>query len=796
MPRLRPALSLALLAVLPAACNKSTPKAGPAVTTTAAPARNTQAEYDLTRLAAELKAASPEKRTKAITMAADLDAEGEEVIPVLLTALKEPTVGKLGNTSERPDSTRETAVLALLGIKDRGKKALLEKGLAGLEVDLKHKDPSVREHTANAIGMVGPDAKGSAEALTKLGADPSKEVRNAAYRAMEKIKTVPPGPILKLMNHPNLDIAAQAADALRWLKPTGPESVPPLLEALKREPRAKEEPNDVAYIRNAAADALGNIGKGAEAAVDDLVDMLKRVKQEDFEKMVRPMKATDTSVAVAGPVHALRRIGKPAVPAVVPLLKSKEPIVRYQAAAVLSGMTPADGAEALPRVQEALEAERGLPNGQMMIFQELAAGALNLGGDQEKVTTLVIDLLKSDEEVVRLQAARLLARVGRKAAPAVPRLTELLNDPKYEVQVAAVEALAAAGPAAKDAVIELGKKAESEDVGLARAACQALRNLGPAAAPAAPSLAKALDANDQSLCIDAALALAAVGPEAVTAVGALVKHLADDSTRREERVALLQAAAAIGPPAKDALPTITKLVTDKDLAVRAAAIETLGKVGDGNPEAIKKLTDVLKDTRNTPPSAQAALLRALAGMGAKGKSAAGDVKAYQDAAKDTSSKVWAAAALTALGTDADANARVVLAALKDTSPQAKTARVSAIDAAELLGPKAKPGVPDLVEALKDKSAAGRADGTTVRDRAARTLGKLGPTAKPAVGPLADLLKDPDKGARRSAAEALGAIGPDASAAVPKLRDLARAEPDLAGVANAALDRIEPPKKTD
>ena len=55
--------------------------------------------------------------------------------------------------------------------------------------------------------------------------------------------------------------------------------------------------------------------------------------------------------------------------------------------------------------------------------------------------------------------------------------------------------------------------------------------------------------------------------------------------------------------------------------------------------------------------------------------------------------MWVAATLVALGTDVDANSQVVLAALKDKSPQAKTARGTAVEAAEFLGPKGKAGGP-------------------------------------------------------------------------------------------------------
>jgi HEAT repeat protein len=527
--------------------------------------------------------------------------------------------------------------------------------------------------------------------------------------------------------------------------------------------------------------------------VPTLVAMLTKIKEDDLGRMIMPSKGESSQLS--GPILALRKIGKPAVAAIIPLLKHEEPIVRYSAAAVLSGMNKGEAAEALPKIQEALEAERGLGNGQMIIFEELVAATINHGGDADKVVPAIIELLKSDDEAVRYRAAKMLARVGRKAEPAVSKLIELLNDPKPQVQAAAIEALTAIGPAAKDAVIALAKKVEGDDVQLARDAATALRGFGPIAAPAAPALAKALDSNDSSLCLDAANALAAIGPEAVSAIDAIAKHLLDETGRRDERIALLQATAAIGPPAKQAIPAVNTLLTRKEIPVQVAAAETLGKIGAGDPEAIKKLGEVLKVTSN-PQAIQHAVLRALAGMGAKGNSAALDVKVYQDQTRDAASKVWASATLVALGSDADTNAKAVLAALRDAAPTAKTARVAAIESAEYLGARAKPGVPDLIEALKDKSAIGRTDGGTVREKAAQALGRLGATAKEAIRPLTDMLKETDRAARRAAAEALGLFGPDAVVAAPKLRELARTDPELAGVANAALDRLEPMKKME
>src|SRR5262249_50251516 len=370
---MRPALLLlGLSLLLPLGCHRSAPTKELTESPTVAPAPSSGV-YDPPRLSADLRASSPARRQMAIEKAAALNAQGEDVVPILLEALKDPTAGELGGTRIAvATSTREAAVLALLNLKAKGTKALTEIGLKTLENGLKDAKPNVREHTANAIGMVGPDAKSSAPAVIPLCMDKDPHVRSAAYSAVERIKTVPAEPILKMLVHPDVAVAEDAASALEWLNPTGSTAIPLLLDALKREPREKDDPVAVSHIRSAAAEALAGVGKGSETAVPALVDAILKARPEDVERMTRPVKATDTAANMSGPVMALRRIGAPAVAAVTPLLKNEQAIVRYQAAAVFSGIGPA-GFTALPEVQTALEAERGLPTGQMYVFEELVA---------------------------------------------------------------------------------------------------------------------------------------------------------------------------------------------------------------------------------------------------------------------------------------------------------------------------------------------------------------------------------------------------------------------------------------
>jgi HEAT repeat protein len=150
-----------------------------------------------------------------------------------------------------------------------------------------------------------------------------------------------------------------------------------------------------------------------------------------------------------------------------------------------------------------------------------------------------------------------------------------------------------------------------------------------------------------------------------------------------------------------------------------------------------------------------------------------------------------------MGTDADNHLKSVLSAIKDKAPEAAGARIAAIEAVAVLGPKAEAAGPDLRDLLKDKSLVARGDRTQVRERAARSLARLGgETARRAIPALTDMLRDTNPNVRRAAVEALGTIGPDAIVAAPKLRELARTDPAVADAAQDALDRIEPASKIE
>jgi HEAT repeat protein len=173
---------------------------------------------------------------------------------------------------------------------------------------------------------------------------------------------------------------------------------------------------------------------------------------------------------------ALRKIKKTigrAVPALMQALKDPYPNVRYAAALTLAR-------EGKPVV---------IPDADLSAEEEYPVAR----SGREELTALVEGLGDSDARI-RQGAAKILARLGPAAKPAVPELLQALEDPAPGVREAAGEALRQIGPEAVPALVQ-ALSAQRADV--RESAALALGLIGPAAQNAIPHL-RELSANDPS----------------------------------------------------------------------------------------------------------------------------------------------------------------------------------------------------------------------------------------------------------------------------------------------------------
>ena len=222
-----------------------------------------------------------------------------------------------------------------------------------------------------------------------------------------------------------------------------------------------------------------------------------------------------------------------------------------------TGSEPALPGRMPPRVQLSL------------LDRQFAAGPPPRGSVPE-IVALLRRLMDDPDMPLRMQAVRLLARLGRDAAPAAEALAGLVGDSYTALDSAAREALAAIGPPAIGPTTALLRGSDRRR--RVRGAW-VLAAMGRAAAPAIPELRAALDGADDTLARACVRAIrAAVGASGDPAViRDLVGH-ANPHAAAEAATVL----GRLGFPGFTELRALTAALARREGDVRRAAAEALG----------------------------------------------------------------------------------------------------------------------------------------------------------------------------------------------------------------------------
>jgi len=141
--------------------------------------------------------------------------------------------------------------------------------------------------------------------------------------------------------------------------------------------------------------------------------------------------------------------------------------------------------------------------------------------------------LRDQDSTVAGDAARALGALGKRATPSVAALVTTLEHEDPYVRIYAAEALASIGPSAATATKALAEALADPVPGVRWSACEALGSIGPAAQSAVPQLIDALEDEFLYVRIFAAGALGSIGPKARSARTAL-QAAADDPALRDE----------------------------------------------------------------------------------------------------------------------------------------------------------------------------------------------------------------------------------------------------------------------
>ena len=197
------------------------------------------------------------------------------------------------------------------------------------------------------------------------------------------------------------------------------------------------------------------------------------------------------------------------------------------------------GPPAIPLLVELLRHEQAS-------FRRSALNELiDLAPDTESIQPALRRALGDTDVIVAGDAARALGALGPRASPSVSALVKTLSHGDPYVRVYAAEALASIGPKAGAATTALAKALGDPIPGVRWAAGEALASIGPAARSAVPQLIEALKDDFLYVRICAAGALGSIGPKARAARAAL-RAAASDPTMRSEAEWALDRIAGVG----------------------------------------------------------------------------------------------------------------------------------------------------------------------------------------------------------------------------------------------------------
>jgi outer membrane protein assembly factor BamB/HEAT repeat protein len=163
---------------------------------------------------------------------------------------------------------------------------------------------------------------------------------------------------------------------------------------------------------------------------------------------------------------------------------------------------------------------------------------IDLAPDTEWIQPALRRTLRDKDPMVAGDAARALGALGKRASPSVGALVKALSHEEPHVRIYAAEALASIGPNAAAATRDLAKAVSDPIPGVRWAACEALASIGPAAQSAVPQLIEALTDEFLYVRICAAGALGSIGPKAQSAREALREAATDPTLRNEAEWAL------------------------------------------------------------------------------------------------------------------------------------------------------------------------------------------------------------------------------------------------------------------
>jgi HEAT repeat protein len=234
------------------------------------------------------------------------------------------------------------------------------------------------------------------------------------------------------------------------------------------------------------------------------------------------------------------------------------------------------------------------------------------------------ELLRDEDNAIRMSVLLVFMRMGPEAEAAVPLLIEIAAHARQDLRIAAIDALGAVGPAGAESVPTLKNMILSDNEELRQKALNALALIGGSAALASleqafqqgsPELRvavlKALEKTPEATAAlmpmlvaeftrgnsrmgDHLLGLMILAPEA--AVGSLMESLKSERIQSRRRAMMALCRPRLARAAAGAVAVLTEMLSDADPVSRFWAVKALGAIGSPAHSAAPSLIACLSDT--------------------------------------------------------------------------------------------------------------------------------------------------------------------------------------------------------
>ncbi len=297
---------------------------------------------------------------------------------------------------------------------------------------LTNENSRVREHAANQLGKIGPEAIGAVKALVRVLGDRSEFVRKTAITALGEIKPTDLAAATSVVVSLGDDSEEVRNTTAETLVKIGPSVVRPLarwieqlLEKGEFDVVTKIGLNEGDWRKlERAADVLKQIGPGAKDAVVTLMKLEGTACSD--ARIVPGCYAAHQTAAVA-----LAKIGPAATSTLIATLKDVDPAMRRLAALALAKAGP-DAIKALPYLTKMFR-EGNKPT--------RASAAKALGGIGPAALPVLLEALHEKKPAIRELAVKTLIRMGPAAKEAKPDLEKLVENEKKWTRRAAKDVL-------------------------------------------------------------------------------------------------------------------------------------------------------------------------------------------------------------------------------------------------------------------------------------------------------------------------------------------------------------------